>query len=976
MLASGRAVDPPQSLLEFIDMSDTTDATPHNQPTDLLLSLAGIPGLSASSKERFKAKMAGANLLSIFDVVRLSKMEFAEVLNDIGEKESGQIYDQALSHVVQLEFLHREQRDLLSDEERAQRAAATASQHGATYTSLFPQDWNNVCTPESLAAIDSPAAYLRALYMFARELENTGKGQLPKTRLAQRRPSLMSMTVDAQAVNEQVPLLNLVNELLHGDIRKHLIDNKDVYRSDVVEEALAEQYYPLQLPFSLSHQQCLLGLGGDKPMLGELSYAISLTLPLSQQPSTVYGKVQQESYEAQRLLAALSPQQQSLITAEMANDDTPQGRNRLARTCLGSEFELLKSLPHFMAQTELDDEHMQALFCLGNFTPLLSPHVVTPLTAVPARVGIDIKDKDTAPVIDFVNVEQLDRLQRIIRLQRWTNIPYTEIKTFVHCVASAGAEVNTFTINDNTLRALGVYRYLSQRYTVSVEEFSAMVHHLSVHRVGQAPALHDRVYNSDRLFNDALTLDGSLFKLDARDDSDLIAVHKVCASLGVLNTPTSFGAMSQRIQQYLTPKKDLATFSSFYRQARLARLFGLSVLDMYQLAELLGGTDYIKQLVSPSLRASGSNAPADFLDVLMQMDWAVQWFSDAGTSLQTVRRQLLLDAVEAENGAHAYLQPFIEHLSALETYALPDESFPTLSQGEEEELKKLRFTKSHVLIKTILKTYPVLPETADLERLHKMLKKSVKSYLTPLNQDEDQDKVVERITSILSPYLTSAYTQLLPWNKQLVSTFSEHSTTIESSLIIDKRIKNAIQSMAVALGQKDSKKGLKHNVLVAPNASSLLALSVRSDALQTFVLHPHWLDSSNGAENFLKLSLNTLYLLQQFQSLLVHYRLNESDLLNYLKRVNDKSADNEAELIVHLSGLLGWSASEITALLKNTAYTRVQSITQLDWVARCHRACLRTGLSASVLLTVTNLNSHIPGPQWTQVGEAVMAVHA
>ena len=104
-------------------------------------------------------------------------------------------------------------------------------------------------------------------------------------------------------------------------------------------------------------------------MLGELSYAISLTLPLSQQPSTVYGKVQQESYEAQRLLAALSPQQQSLITAEMANDDTPQGRNRLARTCLGSEFELLKSLPHFMAQTELDDEHMQALFCLGNFTP-------------------------------------------------------------------------------------------------------------------------------------------------------------------------------------------------------------------------------------------------------------------------------------------------------------------------------------------------------------------------------------------------------------------------------------------------------------------------------------------------------------------------------------------------------------------------------------------------------------------------------
>lgn len=88
--------------------------------------------------------------------------------------------------------------------------------------------------------------------------------------------------------------------------------------------------------------------------------------------------------------------------------------------------------------------------------------------------------------------------------------------------------------------------------------------------------------------------------------------------------------------------KDLTTLSSFYRQTRIASLFGLSVMECAQLAELLGDASTKEQWVKPRLRPSGQNSPADFLDLLMQMDWAVNWLKRNGTTVQQLRYQLLL----------------------------------------------------------------------------------------------------------------------------------------------------------------------------------------------------------------------------------------------------------------------------------------------------------------------------------------------
>ena len=341
MLASERPADSLRGVLEFIDMSHILAPALNNPPTDLVLSLAAIADSSATGMESFNKKMVDAHLISVFDIARLSKKEFCNILTEFTTEEiAGNIHDQALSYAVQLEFLHHQQNDSLSEDQRVKRQMSAQSANGATYRALFPQDSNQVCAPDSLAAMDSPVAYLRALYLFALQLEKTGTGNQPQKKLSTRRASLASMHIDANAVHEQIPLLNIINELLHEGITQGLVENKDVYANANVEHVLKTHCFPLQLPFYLPYEQCVSGLAAQQLKLGELNYKISLTLPITQQPSTAYGKVQQESYEAQRLLAHLGPDQQVLITENKTLGSTATEKEAFAKKSLGVRMSL------------------------------------------------------------------------------------------------------------------------------------------------------------------------------------------------------------------------------------------------------------------------------------------------------------------------------------------------------------------------------------------------------------------------------------------------------------------------------------------------------------------------------------------------------------------------------------------------------------------------------------------------------------
>ncbi|WP_163019101.1 hypothetical protein, partial [Pseudomonas viridiflava] len=77
------------------------------------------------------------------------------------------------------------------------------------------------------------------------------------------------------------------------------------------------------------------------------------------------------------------------------------------------------------------------------------------------------------------SVDRFDRLQRMIRLQRWTGIPFTALDTLVMAVVRSEGAVNPqMVLTVNTLRALGTYRYLNKRYGLAPDEFAAFVHQM------------------------------------------------------------------------------------------------------------------------------------------------------------------------------------------------------------------------------------------------------------------------------------------------------------------------------------------------------------------------------------------------------------------------------------------------------------------------------------------------------------------
>lgn len=106
--------------------------------------------------------------------------------------------------------------------------APARAPEGTACTTLFHDDWKQLCPTTSMAAVDSPVAYLQALCRFALQLEKDGKGDRPKITLELRRPDLKTLQIDEHSLTALIPQLTLVNQTL----RQHL----DAYLNNTPSE--------------------------------------------------------------------------------------------------------------------------------------------------------------------------------------------------------------------------------------------------------------------------------------------------------------------------------------------------------------------------------------------------------------------------------------------------------------------------------------------------------------------------------------------------------------------------------------------------------------------------------------------------------------------------------------------------------------------------------------------------------------------
>ncbi|WP_447768001.1 Tc toxin subunit A [Pseudomonas kilonensis] len=577
----------------------------------LLHTLVASPMGEDAAKTDFKTALQRMGLTSVFDILRLGKTPFAQALARYCDADAGQAYDNASSHARQISRLYLEHQLCSSDTKpRVRRSLDSDPTSGPiSYQALFQENWDQFCKDGDIAAIDSPVAYLRALFLFARQLENSST-HARKIPLEKRRPDLNTLMLDPHSALVARPMLNIVNDTLRSHIEAGLDDGTTVH------QALADAHYPFSLPYDLHHHQCLLGLGAGKPALGEVNYRISLKLPFCQDGST-YGHVSQSPVEAQKLLSGFSPAQQALLLAPLAS---------------GSDFEALKKaygtenvgrlgdFTFFKERTGLTTEQVEQLLGHGRYSPCISPHN-PPSTRVRQGAayinGPNASDALTLDPPGFGNksYERFDRIQRMVRLHQWTGIPFAELDALlVNILRSEGNTAMTFSAN--TLRALGVYQYMKRRHGITPEEFASLVHEMPTGACAERISLFDQVFNRTRL------LERPAWKQATDlDTADLKTLSYLGAGLGLALTEDALLLLVKQTKKYLPLKNDLPTISSLYRQARIARMFGLSPLECTELARLLGGDTFCRALVTGAL----DTTPPDILDVLMAMDWAVDW---------------------------------------------------------------------------------------------------------------------------------------------------------------------------------------------------------------------------------------------------------------------------------------------------------------------------------------------------------------
>jgi len=637
-------------------------------------------------------------------------------------------------------------------------------------------------------------------------------------------------------------------------------------------------------------------------------------------------------------------------------------------------------------------------------------------TQIPATAGSIIRDQfDNSMGLQQVgqgdvkhwqltktSLDRFDRLQRMVRLQRWTGIPFAKLDTLLISAIRAEGEANLrMELNENTLRVLGVYRHLNQRHGIDPQEFAALMHDLTPYTStkNELP-LFDQVFNQVQLFDTPLILDQKVFTLTGTDSASEKTLLQLCAGLGLQPTEESLLLIVRQTQKHLTTlKRDLPTISSIYRQARIAQLFGLSVADLLTLAGLFGGVKYKTTLVSGRLSPRTANASPDILDVLMQLDWAVGWLAESEQTVAQLQARLGPNAPLAAAGDEAA----VTSTRSYEYPPLPDDLFARLVRLHDETGRSLVTEKQVAALG--------LPTETDVDapvRLNwfTLLKNQILDPDGLLNSLDDELSLVDQVPARtksqvaallnpikLSPLVKASCEETLvgfllgvhDTQIQVLEGLFQETAKLPPELTVGVIHWSGTSVYGVLSQTLESEPGpalIDHFQRISQHAEIALSLRLSNSALRLFLVNPAWLGADQYTDSGGEPPLAELYLLERFSHWLHAQQQPEDSVLSYFSLANpaksklkNKSLRRIASETANgaLARLLEWPEQEIEILTATLAEGRACSLAQVDWVRRCHATCLASGLSAKALLQATELNDQSSLEDWKLLGDAVMA---
>ncbi|MEX5575860.1 Tc toxin subunit A [Pseudomonas lijiangensis] len=998
-----------------------------DQPFSLLRNLAKA---EASPPERTDGKVAFVSALqemgitSVFDIVRRSKPAFVRELARLSDANGELAYENARCYATQIVRLYRNQLVSSGRTQSITRRTGVRSlvDIGPSFPNLFKENWDLFCKVGAIEAKDSPAAYLTSLYRFAREELEGSTPETNRISLEDRRPDLKDLLIDQQSTFTPVPTLQIVNQVLSKAIDTY-VDTVEADKDKTIYQLVAEKKHPFLFPYNFHHQQIMLGLGGKKPRLGELSYRISLEVPATSAGTSAYGALQHNSSVAQVMMSGFSPEQQALVlapalplepppaeTADDARDDQEDllTITRFFKASYGVSYiqgaaNALDSLKVFIEKTGLNSDAVEAVLAVHNHAPYESPNVlpaghsaIEPQASAvkygacyvngpsdQAPLGLSRDDKGNARLIN-TSVDRFDRLQRMIRLQRWMDIPFAKLDTLIMAVIRSEGEANTGQVLTlNTLRTLGTYRYLSKHYSIEPEEFAGLFHQLSAYASNRHLPMYDQAFNYPVVFDTPLVLDGKDVWLTSGDSLSNKTLAQICMALGLEYTRESLWPILVDTRNAYADadkpfKRTLSMLSSMYRQTRIASMLDIPAPSSRALVDLLGGESYRNQIVKGVLKAPetlSDDTTPDILDILMQLEWAVSWLNETGRDVWTLRRQLGIDPSES-----TLPQSLLDQLDQLgkdaSATALAEEQLAPLNLPIKDDggtaidwwgtvLSPL--VESHGLVKAL----PLVLDDNASAAIDKLLVVQIE----PLKLGADAK---EAARTSLGEFVFKGYVVqhrlvegLLQSNAGLpldrCETVMRWAGTSADAFLGKVLDASAPASFSLPLAAS-SQEVIDSLMTLLRYAEVNQELGLSAQALRTFLVHPQWLHASFAAP--LPLSLASFHVLDRYRNWRDSSGHPEAALLSYFVLANtDATASQWA---ARLALLMDWSSTEIGAASELLANRIGKSMHQIDWLRRMHGICTLTGLGTAQLLAATALTSDSTTDEWKKVGDAVM----
>lgn len=513
----------------------------------------------------------------------------------------------------------------------------------ATYMRLFPDDQTR-CAPGALMANNSRLAYLVHLKELIQAFEVRAKISAPIT-LLKRRPDLLALTLDDKNSRKILPKVRLALGLLEGRAKEALTAKQ------TLPTMVAKGLYNANVPYHAAWESIKATLAAKSMPLWDVLSSAQATYP----SFTFDNLTQAAQRSATSLSNGFAPQLQAVLLSE-------NGQDSLALTSVDTTRKMAKAL----GLTRRELRQLLAVNAVGEGKTAVnrSAHVSSAAVASSAVHGAAFINNAATPlsltesqpaqpstkktvVITGLTDAHLDRMQRILRVQRALGLNAAECDGLVMAALRAEGQQTDYHLTGNTLRALGMFRHLQHKYRVTPWQYAAFLDAISPYATDRQVSFYDQLFapaNGDDTNPAApvLSLDDSQFDPLATSASDGLTVKQLCLALNVDN------AFLRVILRWVTsaqglakPTRSLAVVSACYRIVALARLFGTSTQQGLCLLELLMEEQpvYRQQLAGkPSLL--GEAGKADIVDVIAGVAHAMEWVQQQGLDTQRLARVL------------------------------------------------------------------------------------------------------------------------------------------------------------------------------------------------------------------------------------------------------------------------------------------------------------------------------------------------